>query len=113
MDPDPLAKLGRALRETGYAFVTPTPATHARVVARAREARTLRDVFGWSKPFHRELLSPALLALLEEAGALERTGALLRSGVRFSTVGPLLLAHSAWPTTAADAVFLGPAPYRV
>ncbi|MGZ6124721.1 MAG: methyltransferase [Myxococcales bacterium] len=109
---DPLARLGRVLRETGYSFVTPTPATHRRVIGRAGEARTLRDVFGWSRPFHPAVLPAPLLSLLEEAGALEPTGPLLRSAVRFSTVGPLLLAHSAYPTTSSDAVFLGPDTYR-
>lgn len=109
---DPLASLGRALRETGYSFVTPTPATHRRVIARAAEATTLRDVFGWSRPFRAGIVAPRLVELLELAGALERDGPLLRSAVRFSTVGPLLLAHSAYPTTAPDAVFLGPDTYR-
>jgi SAM-dependent methyltransferase len=109
---DPLASLGRALRDCGYSFVTPTPATHRRVLARAGEATTLRDVFGWSRPFRPGVVPPRLLSLLEQAGALDRDGPLLRSAVRFSTVGALLLAHSAYPTTAADAVFLGPDTYR-
>jgi SAM-dependent methyltransferase len=109
---DPLAALGRALRERGYAFVTPTPETHRRVLARGGPARTLRDVFGWSKPFGPGLLDPALLALLGAAGALQRDGAQFKSGVRFSSLGPLLLAHSAYPTTAPDAVFFGPDTYR-
>ena len=109
---DPLASLGRALRDAGYAFVTPTPDTHARVVARGGEARTLRDVFGWSKPFRRELVPPPIFALLEAAAAVDRQGSLMRTSVRYSTVGPLLLVHSAYPTTAADSVFLGPDTYR-
>ena len=109
---EPLAKLGRALRDAGYAFITPTPATHQRILARGGQARTLRDVFGWSRPFPPQLLPEAQLALLEEAGALERAGLLLRSRVRFSSLGPLLLAHSAYPTTAPDAVFFGPDTYR-
>jgi len=113
MDPDPLAKLGRALREAGYAFVTPTPATHARVLARRGEARTLRDVFGWTLPFRREVLPARVLGLLEASGELEPGVApLLLSRVRFSTVGPVLLAHSAYPTIAPDSVFLGPDTYR-
>jgi methylase of polypeptide subunit release factors len=108
----PLAKIGRALREAGYSFITPTPETHRRVVARGEPARSVRDVFGWSRQFPPDLLPADLLALLEEAGALEREGTLLRSAVRFSSLGPLLLAHSAWPTTAPDAVFLGPDTYR-
>jgi len=109
---EPLAKLGRALRDAGYAFITPTPATHKRILARGGQARTLRDVFGWSRPFPPQLLPETQLALLHEAGALERAGLLLRSRVRFSSLGPLLLAHSAYPTTAPDAVFFGPDTYR-
>ena len=109
---EPLAKLGRALRDAGYAFITPTPATHQRILARGGQARTLRDVFGWSRPFPPQLLPEMQLALLEEAGALERADLLLRSRVRFSSLGPLLLAHSAYPTTAPDAVFFGPDTYR-
>src|SRR4051794_8593004 len=109
---DPLASLGRALRERGYAFVTPTPETHRRVLARGAPARTLRDVFGWSQPFTAGVLEPALLELLEASGKLQREGTQLKSAVRFSSLGPLLLAHSAYPTTAADSVFFGPDTYR-
>jgi SAM-dependent methyltransferase len=109
---DPLASLGRALRERGYAFVTPTPETHRRVMARGAPARSLRDVFGWSKPFGPDVLDRALLELLEAAGALHCDGAQLKSAVRFSSLGPLLLAHSAYPTTAPDSVFFGPDTYR-
>ena len=46
------------LKAEGYHFVTPTPATHARVLARPGKdrARDLRDVFGWSLPFEPDLL---------------------------------------------------------
>lgn len=46
-----LALLGQ-LDERDYDFVTSTPASHARVVARPdrREAHSLTDVFGWSLP---------------------------------------------------------------
>src|SRR2546428_364496 len=69
---EPLAKLGRALRDAGYAFITPTPASHQRILARGGQARTLPDVFGWSRPFPPQLLPETQLALLEEAGALVR-----------------------------------------
>jgi methylase of polypeptide subunit release factors len=36
----------------------------------------------------------------------------LRSAVRFSSLGDLLLVHSAFPTQASDAVFFGPDTYR-
>src|SRR5438105_10509896 len=92
---EPLAKLGRALRDAGYAFIMPTPATHQRVLARGGQAQTLRDVFGWSRPFHPGLLPETQLELLEEAGALEREGPLLRSRDAAT--------HTATPTYAGQA----------
>ena len=109
---DPLAALGRALRGEGYSFITSTPETHRRVLARRGEARSLRDVFGFSMPFAPGVLPARLLGLLDEAGALVREGDSLRSTVRFSSLGSLLCAHSAFPTTASDAVFFGPDTYR-
>ena len=113
-----LVALGRALQDTGYAFVTVSPETHRRVEARAAaagraEARSLRDVFGWNRPFAPGLLDPAMLELLREAGALREEGAArFRSAVRFSTLAGGLFVHSAYPTRAADAVFFGPDTYR-
>ena len=107
-----LCELGRLLAREGYRFVTPTPETHARVIARRSEARDLRDVFGWSLPFRADLLPPAWLALLREAGVLHEQAALLRAEVRFSTLGERLWVHSAYPTLQADAVFFGPDSYR-
>jgi methylase of polypeptide subunit release factors len=109
---DPLAALGRALREEGYSFVTPTPETHRRVLARRGEARTLRDVFGWSLPFAKGKLPERMESLLSAAGALLREGPLLRSAVRYSTLDGMLFAHTAYPTVEADAVFFGPDTYR-
>lgn len=105
-----LGMLGRG----GYRFVTPTPATHARVDARAghRQARDLADVFGWSRPFADEVVPPELLALMREAEILERDGPLWRSRIRVSSLGGLLFAHSASPTVAAESVFFGPDTYR-
>jgi SAM-dependent methyltransferase len=110
--PDPLVALGRHLRASGYRFVTVTPETHRRVVARAGPARSLRDVFGWSLPFAPSLLAPDLLGLLRAADAVAAEGDLLRATVRFSTLGDAILAHSAYPTLEADAVFFGPDTYR-
>lgn len=110
-----LVDLGARLRQLGYRFVTPTPETHRRVNARpgAAEARTLRDVFGWSRPFRDGVLPRDVAALLHAAGAREPAGdGSWRSAVRFSSVGDALFAHSAYPTTAADAVFFGPDTYR-
>ncbi|NOK36708.1 methyltransferase domain-containing protein [Corallococcus exercitus] len=110
-----LTALGEALRATGYAFTTVTPETHRRVNARpgAKEARSLRDVFGWSRRFGPGVLEPRMLALLEQAGALADCGdGTHRSRVRFSTLGTGLYVHSAWPTSEKDAVFFGPDTYR-
>jgi len=107
-----LLELGRALARDGYRFVTPTPETHRRVVARRGEARDLRDVFGWSLPFAPALLPPALLALLREANAVVDEGARLRAKVRFSTLAERLYVHSAYPTLDAESVFFGPDTYR-
>lgn len=114
IDEDPLFRLGAWLRDAGYAFVTVTPATHARVNARpcAAEARSLTDVFGWSRPFARALLPNAAFDLLDQGGALERRGEMFTSSVRFSTLGGALYMHSPYPTRDADAVFFGPDTYR-
>lgn len=111
--PDALVMLHGWLQEQGYRFTTVTPATHARVLARDSEpARDLRDVFGWSKPFAPGLLPEQPLQWLQQAGLLRQKGQLLASDVRFSSLGALLLAHSAYPTDGADAVFFGPDTYR-
>ncbi|GIE36817.1 hypothetical protein Ait01nite_098620 [Actinoplanes italicus] len=112
---DELHQVGRELRERGYEFTTITPATHARVNRRPgnAEARDLRDVFGWSRPFRPRLLPPEILEPLRAAGAVEVCGSLWRSRARFSSYDGELLVHSAFPTDAADAVFLGPDTYRM
>ncbi|HLT30686.1 MAG TPA: class I SAM-dependent methyltransferase [Myxococcaceae bacterium] len=109
----PLLELGRALIGEGYRFTTPTPLTHARVVARAREGRTLREIFGWNLPFDPATLGAPWTGWLEAAGALllEPDGR-MRSGVRFSSLEDTLLVHSGFPTGAADSVFFGPDTYR-
>lgn len=112
---DALLVVGRWLAACGYAFTTVTPATHARIMARNGEriATSPRDVFGWSFPFHRNLLPSSVLAALENADAVDAAeGGLLRSCVRCSTLDELLFFHSAYPTLAADAVFFGPDTYR-
>ncbi len=113
-----LLRLATLLRDAGYAFVTPTPATHARVNARPANAwaRDLRDVFGWSRPFRDGLLPDTLTAAMRDAGVLAPhpgpDAPAWRSTVRLSTLHGLLLLHSAYPTGAADSVFLGPDTHR-
>lgn len=110
-----LLRLGRALMEAGYRFVTVTPATHGRVNARPdnKSADSVADVVGWSRPFTAALLPSSLVDLMDAAGVLQRDddGA-CRSTLRASTLDGSLFFHSAYPTTASDAVFFGPDTYR-
>lgn len=110
-----LSRVAAWLRQQDYRFTTVTPATHARVNARASAhmAHDLRGVFGWSRPFAPSLLPADVLETLRNAALLERVEhGLLRSGVRFSTLDGELFAHSAYPTQQEDAVFFGPDTYR-
>lgn len=112
--PDALVALGHALDSAGYQFTTVTPATHARVTARAPLAMAggLRDILGWSRPFRPGTLAPPLLDMMREAGVLVDAGQALRATVRASTLGDGLYFHSAYPTSDEDAVFFGPDTYR-
>ncbi len=111
---DGLLGLARKVQATGYHFVTPTPATHARVLARAGRvvARDLRDVFGWSLPFGADVVPDDLRSAMAEAGVLAAEGGGWRSLVRISSLDGMLFLHSAYPTVAADSVFFGPDTYR-
>src|SRR5689334_8227558 len=105
-----LLELLNGLEAGGYDFVTPTPATHARVVGRPgrQMAGDLRDILGWSLPFEAGSAPPGLSETLGRAGMLREDPRGLRSAIRVSRVRGRLYVHSAYPTTAPDAVFLGP-----
>lgn len=107
-----LADLLGLLRTLKYRFITPTPATHARVLARKPIGRDLRDALGWNAPFEPDAIPPYALDLLHTADALERVGHLLKSRLRVSSLGDDLFLNAAFPTTQADAVFFGPDTYR-
>lgn len=110
-----LLALLQGLKQRDYRFITPSPATHARVLAHRprEEADDLRDVLGWSLPFAPETLEDDLYQPLAEAGALDSVAdGRLRSRYRVSSLGDDLFLHSAYPTTAPDAVFFGPDSYR-
>ncbi|QKS81057.1 methyltransferase [Pseudomonas bijieensis] len=109
-----LLQLGRRLQADGYRFITPTPLTHERVNQRPgnERSKTLRDVFGWSRPFAPGLISADEQRQLQDAQVLEECDGLLRSRVRWSSLDGLLFAHSQFPTQATDAVFFGPDSYR-
>lgn len=109
-----LLALGRELRAAGYEFTTVTPLTQERVNARSENgrARDLAGVFGWSRPFGSEVLAPPIIELMREADILSLTEGGWRSKLRLSSLGEQLFFHSAFPTTAADAVFFGPDTVR-
>ncbi|MGZ6080894.1 MAG: methyltransferase [Myxococcaceae bacterium] len=109
-----LLEVGRGLQRRGYRFTTITPASHARVLARrpGTEACSLRDAFGWNLPFRPEIIGTELFDLLAASGWLQPQRGLWRSSIRFSSLGPLLAVHSAYPTASPDAVFFGPDTYR-
>lgn len=109
-----LLSLLRLLKQQDYRFVTPTPATHARVIARPdrKRARSLEDILGWSLPFEPSVIDPQIMEYLDEAEALMKTDGMLHSLVRVSSLGDCLYVHSAFPTDDQDAVFFGPDSYR-
>lgn len=109
-----LLELARALRDSGYSFVTPTPKTHERVNARPENdwAKNMRDVFGWSRPFQPQVLPPAIYDLMQRAEILEPHGDGWKNRLRLSSLAGQLFWHSAFPTSSADAVFFGPDTYR-
>ena len=111
---NPLVELGRLLAELRYSFVCVTPETYRRQHARraTSEAQDLRDAFGWNLPFSSTSFPERIAALLEKAGALERSDGSCVSKVRFSTLGNHLFVHSAYPTIEEDSVFFGPDSYR-
>lgn len=114
MSDDSLLRLAVALEATGYSFTTVTPATHARVNSRPENAwaRSATDVFGWSRPFRKGILTPQLFEAMRNAEVLGTHGEGWVSRVRASTLRGRLFLHSAHPTTASDAVFFGPDTYR-
>jgi methylase of polypeptide subunit release factors len=111
---EPLLELLRLLKTADYQFITPTPATHARVLARPRSGRpTLRDIFGWNQPFEATDLPADMFDRLQSAGAVEVLGdGCLRSRLRVSSLGDDLFLHSSFPTQAPDSIFFGPDSYR-
>jgi methylase of polypeptide subunit release factors len=114
VEPSPLMLLGRWLQARDYEFTAVTPETHRRNNARAAnlESRDLRDMFGWNRPFAKDLLPDEAFELLDRAGAVTRDGALWRSRVRYATLADNVFVHSAYPTVEDDSVFFGPDTYR-
>ncbi|HUE92252.1 class I SAM-dependent methyltransferase [Pseudomonas sp.] len=109
-----LLNLGAALQSRGYHFTATTPATHQHVNQRPgnEEARSLTDIFGWSRPFRREILDSEIFELMGKANILEAHGEHWISQVRWASLGDQLYVHSRFPTSDANAVFFGPDTYR-
>jgi methylase of polypeptide subunit release factors len=108
-----LLELGLYLKRQGYRFTTVSPGSHARVYARADPGpRSFMAILGWNRPFAADEITDTDLRRLADAGVLEIVGAMLRSTVRFSTLGQQLFIHSSFPTEQCDAVFFGPDTYR-
>lgn len=104
-----------ALDATGYDFIAPTPASHARVLERDGRAigSDLMDLLGWSLPCRADDLPDAVTDALEQAGLLDRRAdGLVTARIRVSRVLGNLFIHSRYPTAQQDAVFLGPDSHR-
>jgi SAM-dependent methyltransferase len=113
MDIAALIEIGNRLKSEGYRFITVTPLTHARVLARPRPLEaSLRDVFGWNHAFEEKDIPQSYWALLREGDLLVAAPGGWRSRVRFSSLGGLLFAHSSYPTIHDSSVFFGPDTYR-
>ena len=111
-DPQALLDLLRALDAADYGFVAPTPATHARIMARCSVGHDLRDLLGWSRSVAPDRLPADVRDILQRTGAVTETREGWRSSVRVSRLRGRLFVHSAYPTSDADAVFFGPDSYR-
>jgi hypothetical protein len=112
---DALLRLLERLKADGYRFVTPTPATHARVTARPgrQQARDVLDVLGWNLRFTEAAIGRSIMDALESGGLLDNVEAgFRRSRLRVSSLGDDLFLHSAYPTNDRNAVFFGPDSYR-
>lgn len=109
-----LLQLGRRLQADGYQFTTVTPLTHQRNNQREanRQARDLRGIFGWNRPFESQLLPEAELKALLDSGVIRAHAGLWISDVRWSSLRDTLFVHSGFPTVAHDSVFFGPDTYR-
>jgi hypothetical protein len=110
-----LMTVGRFLQYSDYHFTTVTPDTHRIVNARPThaEACDLTGIFGWSRPFRPGLVPEAIVEALALAEVLDHMEqGMLRSRIRFSTIGDHLIMHSSFPTDGRQSVFFGPDTYR-
>lgn len=109
-----LVNVLHTLQGRNYRFVTVTPTTHHLVNQRPenRWSHSLRDIFGWNRPFAASTLDAELFELMQVASMLRPLAQGWQSLLRVSSLNNTLFAHSAFPTDASDAVFFGPDTYR-
>lgn len=109
-----LERLARMVRDTGYRFVTVTPATIERVNSRPGNewAKDLRGIFGWNRRFRPELLPKVIFDEMRAAHIAVPDGDGWKSAARLSTLGEWIFIHSAYPTIDNQSVFFGPDTYR-
>lgn len=115
-DASQLSRLGEALRESGYHFITPSNATVRRVNGRDPEAkaRDAAGIFGWGRPMDgaQDAEATPWLARVIETGLARQEHGHWRTPLRAATLGDKLLFHTSGPGAADDAVFFGPDSYR-
>jgi methylase of polypeptide subunit release factors len=109
-----LINLLEKLKSQGYQFITITPASHERVNNRPDNqwARNIRDIFGWNRPFRRDVIPDDLFEILESAELISPFWDGWQCRIRVSSIDGHLFIHSAFPTVENDAVFFGPDTYR-
>src|SRR3546814_6507396 len=61
------------LEKAGYRFITPTPATHTRVIARPdrQRAHSMEDLLGWNLPFATGTIDDDSDSLIRRSGMIE------------------------------------------
>jgi methylase of polypeptide subunit release factors len=114
-DFDELLQLLVTLDEQGYDFLAPTPASHARVLARPdrQVGSDVPDLLGWSIACKAGSELIDVVRTLDGAGLIDyRDDGLVKARVRVSRVFGNLFVHSSFPTEAQDSVFLGPDSHR-
>jgi hypothetical protein len=102
------------LKARGYRFVTISPESHARVLARPgrEQARTIEDALGWNLDFPRDIVPSDIRNCLHRAVMIDRVGTLWRSRLRVSSLAGELFLHAPYPPGGEDDVFFGPDSYR-
>ena len=90
-----LQQLLQVLALQGYRFITVTPITHRRFLARYDgTAKNLRDVFGWSLPFKANFLPPLIFDLMSQANLIIQSNGFCHSKIRVSSLNRDVFLHA-------------------